>query len=1409
MEGNRFSKIVAICLTALLLSFSVLGFGSAQVAHADVDLPPATPVGLTAVAGPSQMTLTWNANAESDLKGYKVYMNGTDISGTVTGTTYLISGLSNGTTYSFALSAVDNVDQESTLSNAVTATPLQYPALMITEVVPDSKKIDYTSGTPDAYEFVEIYNTSDAAIALKNYKVIYTTPAVYKWPITTDTIIPSHGTVVLWAKNTSNSTTNTATAAGFNTSYGTNLTSDQLIMVDALGGMANTSARTLSIAAPNDVPISTVSYGASDPVENRGINYMYPTDGSITLRKMSYVEEATPGTVFAAQLPPSPSDTTAPSAPAGLSGTAGTNSVVLSWNAAPEPDAAYYKVYMDGVLHQTLLGNHTGVTISSLQNGQSYLFEVTAVDTAGNESPKSNAVTAAPTIASLPKLLITELAPDTDNYWPAGATTSYDAYEFVEIFNTDAAPIDLQGYKLKFTSNDPSKSWEKAIDGPFVIQPRETKLFLTHFTGLDFYTADQFNHYYFDEYPEKYVPAGNLYAMNDVNGLINAGAQTIAILNPSDTEIVRASYNDNGGSDFAEKQTITYAYPIDGTTVMRKVGTKQPASPGVIQNGQVPPITKLDQVAPAAPTGVSATPGEGKVTVSWNVNAESDVTSYLIYKNGKLDVTLPATRTSLDVPLLQGDVTYTFQVSALDSSNNESPKSTTVSATPSHQHITQTVRADNPQAPAYQMLWDVSKPGPVVPGLVEDFVPQGMAYDKAHDWIITTSYMEDKRPSTLSVLDAKTGLLVKYVNLYDGSTPYNGHAGGVAVSKNHVWIASGSYLYQLKMEDLIQAPNKGSVSFESKFLTVANASFTTYADGVLWSGEYYYPPTYNTDGSHALLTRDNTYQYAWAAGYRLDDQTDVLPSGKMNGTSAVVPDLILSLPDKIQGMAVLGDSIMLSQSYSRSRDSDLLKYEKPDFTGTPHTLAAIGATEVPVWFLDNSAKAAGNNDLLVPPMLENTIERNGELYLLFESGANAYRDTANYVMDRMQKVDLTKWANYGKPSIPAPDGDTPQSTGGQTFGPQPTQEPANSVIVKADDLKPAQGKATVELPKAADTIVLPVDTVKLLQSNALEIVKDDVTITLSSDVLQDIASQAASADQKGESISLRVNIVGTDGKADLPTPAANAEVKAASLTVDFQLTITNGNGDPTVIRTFEKPVTVSFKILPNADKRLLGVYYISDDGKLEYVGGELHGDVVEAQLYHFSKYAVLAYAKTFADVPKEHWANSVIAELSAKHIVEGVTENTFAPSRSVTRAEFAALLARVLKLQAKQGAPFSDVPADAWYAGAVGALAETGIVNGLDDGTFSPEQSITREQMAAMLVRAVGASGTPVETQKLEQAFADDGTFSPWASQAVRKAVAIGLLQGKDQNRFDPHSEASRAETAQAVYNLLAVLKGK
>lgn len=173
---------------------------------------------------------------------------------------------------------------------------------------------------------------------------------------------------------------------------------------------------------------------------------------------------------------------------------------------------------------------------------------------------------------------------------------------------------------------------------------------------------------------------------------------------------------------------------------------------------------------------------------------------------------------------------------------------------------------------------------------------------------------------------------------------------------------------------------------------------------------------------------------------------------------------------------------------------------------------------------------------------------------------------------------------------------------------------------------------------------------------------------------------------------------------------------------------------------------------------------------------------------------------------RNHWAAKVISKMSRLNIVGGYPDGTFRPDTPITRAQFAALLVRALKLveSPSDAAVFKDVPANAWYRGAVGAAVNAGLVVGYTERTFGPNDPITREQMAVMVARAVygGNISYSAEDTTLDR-FADLEKISLWARPSVSMMVQDNFLGGRSENMFVPQGTTTRAEAAAALERIL------
>ena len=165
-----------------------------------------------------------------------------------------------------------------------------------------------------------------------------------------------------------------------------------------------------------------------------------------------------------------------------------------------------------------------------------------------------------------------------------------------------------------------------------------------------------------------------------------------------------------------------------------------------------------------------------------------------------------------------------------------------------------------------------------------------------------------------------------------------------------------------------------------------------------------------------------------------------------------------------------------------------------------------------------------------------------------------------------------------------------------------------------------------------------------------------------------------------------------------------------------------------------------------------------------------------------------------------HWAKDSVMKMYELGLVSGTSETTFEPDRSITRAEFAALIARALKLSGG-GSEFSDVAPDKWYADAVNACAEKGIISG-NDGMFRPSDTITRFEMAVVISNAYSFLKKEAQTGAAEK-FADKSEFPDWAADSVDACVSAGLLSGMTETAFEGLSDTTRAQAATVILKLI------
>lgn len=167
-----------------------------------------------------------------------------------------------------------------------------------------------------------------------------------------------------------------------------------------------------------------------------------------------------------------------------------------------------------------------------------------------------------------------------------------------------------------------------------------------------------------------------------------------------------------------------------------------------------------------------------------------------------------------------------------------------------------------------------------------------------------------------------------------------------------------------------------------------------------------------------------------------------------------------------------------------------------------------------------------------------------------------------------------------------------------------------------------------------------------------------------------------------------------------------------------------------------------------------------------------------------------AFAAGFSDI-QGHWAESQINSWAEKGLAGGYSDGTFKPNNQVTRAEFVALTNRAFGIDTEGfTAGFSDVAAGQWYYNDIAAASASGYTGGYPDGTFKPKQSISRQEVASILVRLLELEPT---TQGLEK-FKDADQIPQWSRSSIGAIAKAGLMGGYPDGTFQPGKSITRAE---------------
>ncbi|MFK7696106.1 S-layer homology domain-containing protein [Paenibacillus sp. HJGM_3] len=451
-------------------------------------------------------------------------------------------------------------------------------------------------------------------------------------------------------------------------------------------------------------------------------------------------------------------------------------------------------------------------------------------------------------------------------------------------------------------------------------------------------------------------------------------------------------------------------------------------------------------------------------------------------------------------------------------------------------------------------------------------------------------------------------------------------------------------------------------------------------------------------------------------------------------------------------------------------------------------------------------------------------------YNTYSNGHYYYKFDFSVTETTYKEITLQTLVNdeeWGDP-LTVPRGSAPPSTGcppycggwgggggGGSTTPGSTIDVTNGTV-DSDTLKKSLADHTnVTLNVKGDSVQIPasalIDAIKK-EGATITIVGVNGTYILPLSVLDlDALAKELGVDVKDLKINVKISLVTGTVASDIAKAIDDLDADSVTDPVEFTLTA-EGNGKTVNIDSFgDTYVSRLLTLKSKPTKPATGVVYDPVSHKISFVPSttsEKDGKTIaEIKRNSNSIYTVIELDKTFDDV-QGHWSQSYVDMLASKLIVDGVTDTKFEPDRSITRAEFAALLVRSLGITTVTGATyFNDVPKGEWYTDIVAAAAQSKLIEGYEDGTFRPNNSITREELAAMVVRALRYAGVNVEVDSAKQAQLlsawSDSNRIIWGHKEVAAALEAGIVNGMTDTTLGTDQNATRAQSATMLKRFL------
>ena len=353
-----------------------------------------------------------------------------------------------------------------------------------------------------------------------------------------------------------------------------------------------------------------------------------------------------------------------------------------------------------------------------------------------------------------------------------------------------------------------------------------------------------------------------------------------------------------------------------------------------------------------------------------------------------------------------------------------------------------------------------------------------------------------------------------------------------------------------------------------------------------------------------------------------------------------------------------------------------------------------------------------------------------------------------------------------------------------------------TLILNVETGNKAINTVSVNLPKTVQDAIIS----KKIVNTVVVVDNPDIKVGMDLNTITEINRQAR-AD---------VNITAT--KADVTKLTDVAKTAIGNRPI-FDLKVNYGSGKQ--VQNFGAgsiSVEIPYTLSANEKAGNLYAVYVDTLGKVQWINNSVYDSVNKVLRFntnHFSTYGI-GYKQTniiFNDIAN-HWSKENIEFVASRGLLNGTSANTFSPNTAITRGMFVTALGKLANVDISKftKTSFNDVKNDAYYMPYIEWANNNNIINGVGNGKFAPDQSITREQMAVIMQNYAKTIGVIVPKVYEENAFADNTKIGSLAKEAVKSMQMSGIISVKDGNNFDPQGKATRAEVSAVLKRFVEIM---